>query len=68
MEDFNSSNIKEESIEIDDKLDIKVEAEEDEGYALLNSFQQIVENEAGPHYRQSGSLSLVETLCSDWLR
>ena len=68
MEDFNSSNIKEESIEIDDKLDIKVEAEEDEGYALLNSFQQIVESEAGPHYRQNGTLSLVDTLCSDWSR
>ena len=58
MEDLNSSNIKEENIEIEDhKLDIKVEAEEeeeDEGFALLNSFQQIVASEAGPHQYQYG--------------
>ena len=52
-EEFNSSNIKEENIEIEDnKLDIKAEPEEeqDEGFALLNSFQQIVENDPGPQY------------------
>ena len=55
VEDFNSSNIKDEQIDIEENnLNIKVEAkeeEEDEGFALLNSFQQIVEqHDAGPQY------------------
>ena len=54
-EDFNSSNIKEESIDIEeDRLGIKQEPEEDEGFALLNSFQQIVETKPGPQTPYGG--------------